>query len=78
MSRLPRQRTRGCSDPHQWTAEVALGGGQTDAAAAHTLRTVLGVAANPWQIARILAESARLESRRRLINWLAAQRTPRR
>lgn len=70
MSRLPRQRTRGCSDPRQWTAEVALGGGQTDAAAAHTLRTVLGVAANPWQIARILAESARLESRRRLINWL--------
>lgn len=54
----------------QWAAGVALGGGQADAAAAHTLRAVLGLAASPWQIDRILAEGARPESRRRLINWL--------
>lgn len=54
----------------QWAAGVALGGGQADAAAAHTLRAVLGLSANPWQIDRILAEGARPESRRRLINWL--------
>lgn len=54
----------------QWAAVVALGGGQADAAAAHTLRAVLGLAASPWLIDRILAENARPESRRRLINWL--------
>ncbi|HOW60952.1 MAG TPA: formylglycine-generating enzyme family protein [Candidatus Contendobacter sp.] len=54
----------------QWAAGVALGGGQADAAAAHTLRAVLDLAANPWLIDRILAEGARPESRRRLINWL--------
>lgn len=54
----------------QWAAGVALGGGQADAAAAHTLRAVLDLTASPWQIDRILAEGARPESRRRLINWL--------
>ncbi|HPE71873.1 MAG TPA: formylglycine-generating enzyme family protein [Candidatus Competibacter sp.] len=54
----------------QWAAGVALGGGQADAAAAHTLRAVLGLAASPWNIDRILAENARPETRRRLINWL--------
>ena len=54
----------------QWAAGVALGGGQADAAATHTLRAELGLAASPWQIDRILAEGARPESRRRLINWL--------
>ena len=54
----------------QWAAVVALGGGQADAAAAHTVRAVLGLSASPWLIDRILAESARPETRRRLINWL--------
>lgn len=54
----------------QWAAVVALGGGQADAATAHTLRAVLGLAASPWNIDRILIESPRPESRRRLINWL--------
>lgn len=35
-----------------------------------TLRAVLGLSANPWQIDRILVECARPETRRRLINWL--------
>ncbi|MCP5197233.1 MAG: formylglycine-generating enzyme family protein [Gammaproteobacteria bacterium] len=54
----------------QWAAAVALGGGQADAATAHTLRAVLDLAASPWLIDRILTENARPESRRRLINWL--------
>ncbi|HRY16547.1 MAG TPA: hypothetical protein P5330_11835, partial [Candidatus Competibacteraceae bacterium] len=54
----------------QWAAAVALGGGQADAATAHTLHAVLGLAASPWLIDRILTENARPESRCRLINWL--------
>ncbi len=54
----------------RWAAVVALGGGEAAAAAAHTLRAVLALPANPWEVDRILAASVEPEDRRRLINWL--------
>ncbi|MFO1432959.1 MAG: SUMF1/EgtB/PvdO family nonheme iron enzyme [Candidatus Competibacteraceae bacterium] len=57
-------------DARRWAAVVALGGVQADAAAAHTLRVLLGLSVSPWQIDRILAAAAHPETRRRLINGL--------
>lgn len=54
----------------QWAAAVALGAGQADAAAAHSLRAVLNLNVSAWEVDRVLAASAQPEDRRRLINWL--------
>ncbi len=57
-------------DARRWAAVTALGGAQADAAAAHTLRVLLGLSVSPWRIDRILAAGAHPETRRRLINGL--------
>jgi formylglycine-generating enzyme required for sulfatase activity len=54
----------------QWAAVVALGGGQADAASAHTLRAVLHLPTSAWEVDRVLAAASEPEQRRRLINWL--------
>ncbi len=57
-------------DARRWAAVTALGGAQADAAAAHTLRVLLGLSVSPWRIDQIRAASAHPETRRRLINGL--------
>ncbi|MBL8398183.1 MAG: hypothetical protein JNL84_08580, partial [Candidatus Accumulibacter sp.] len=54
----------------QWAAVVALGGGQADAATAQTLRAVLALPADAWDVYRVLAAAAPPDERCRLINGL--------
>jgi hypothetical protein len=53
-SRPPRRPNDGLrtGTRRQWAATVALGGGQADAATAHTLRAGLGLPASPWEVDR--------------------------